>query len=555
MIDRQAEPPPGRAGAPQRRHAPGLAAVLLALSPAPAAADGDIATAVRSALAPAAVLSWQRAEEEDGDVTLSDVTLRPFGADEAAGWMAVERVALVGGTTDDVEPGFLPRFERVTLERVRLYAPDQRGNATIEEIVLDDVTLPAGVVAAIVVADADDPAAAPEETADDDTADDGTADTDAADDPAATAPSDAPPEGSAHQAPGDELPLETMLAALRIGRAVATDIRQFEPLQGEATETLRLSELRLEDVADGRIGALTAEALAIDTVQGGLALDRFAFADLDMLAAAALSTAADALEMPEDGAVSLDPGLTLVEAANFALTDPSGDDLLRFDRITLDELSRIDGRLVAGRLRVAELTMPVPALDEPALEAMLAAMDYDRLTASIEFRASIDPDAETLTVAPVVVGLDDMASASAAFSMGQFDLEELMGQLQRLGGSGLPALPRATFAGFELAMTDDGLTDRLLDHVSGERPDDREALIADTVAAVTGVLEAQRITGRLHDEAAAAVDAFLRDPARLVVRADPASPVPLLELGIGFVAAPDTTMNRLGAEIVYEDRP
>jgi hypothetical protein len=73
------------------------------------------------------------------------------------------------------------------------------------------------------------------------------------------------------------------------------------------------------------------------------------------------------------------------------------------------------------------------------------------------------------------------------------------------------------------------------------------------VETVTGLLADRRITGRVADEAAAAVTAFLDAPGTLVIRAAPDSPVPLLEIGIGFVATPGRVMNRLGVEILHED--
>ncbi len=517
-----------------------LALVPAVLAP-PAFAQAEVADALRAALAPATVLSWQRVAADGDAVTLSNVTLRPFGADETAGWLSAERLVVDGVDAEEPAPGFLPAFDQVRLDDVRLFAPDRRGSATIEEIVMDDVSLPARFVAAIVLTD---DAAEDEESEDE-------ADTD--DDPESG--DDAAPADAAPAPAEDVLSLTDALSGLRIGRAVAREIRQVEPGPEGERETLRLDELRVDAVGDGRIGAVAAQSLTIETVQGRLALDGFAFSGLDMLATAALTAAADTLELPEDAATSLDPGLETVEARALALTGPAGEDLLGVERLAVEDLRRIDGDLVAGRIVVSALAMPVAALDEPPLEAALTAMGYDALSLSAEAAAAINPEAETLTIEPVTLDLTDMGRASLRFSMAQFDLEELMGQLQRLGGSGLPALPRATFTGFELALNDDGLTDRLLDHVAAEHDAGRDGVIADVVDALSGALAGQRITGDLHDQTVGAVDAFLRAPAGLVVRAVPANPVSLLELGIGFVAAPEMAMNRLGAEVVYEDRP
>ena len=78
-----------------------------------------------------------------------------------------------------------------------------------------------------------------------------------------------------------------------------------------------------------------------------------------------------------------------------------------------------------------------------------------------------------------------------------------------------------------------------------------DGLVTDLEAGINSL----SITGPMKDTMLEAVRSFLADPGRITLSASPATPVPLVEAGLGVMTSPDATLERLGVQVVAEPSP
>ncbi|MHA7774599.1 hypothetical protein [Roseibium sp. M-1] len=190
------------------------------------------------------------------------------------------------------------------------------------------------------------------------------------------------------------------------------------------------------------------------------------------------------------------------------------------------------------------LRMPVSAIEDPEIEALLAAIGLEEIVVSDETRlywdeATLDLRLERMMVDIEGLGRAELTAHLANVPKGLFEDPENQGQM---------ALVVAQFVDASLTFKDAGLAAKGLAHVAEAQgiPENvfREALVAQAVQ-MTAPIQNEAFTSMVNE----AASKFLQNPGELKITLTPQKPVPLAQI-LGSMAAPQTLPDLLAVKVV-----
>ncbi len=295
---------------------------------------------------------------------------------------------------------------------------------------------------------------------------------------------------------------------------------------------------------------------------------------------AAAAAAAPKLEVAELSLDALDSGLLdSLRFERLTLAGPEGlaGDVARggLRRLDLTLLaSGLAGRLMPARVVLEALRLEEASLRDPERRVRVASLDMEVRPDSGELRQELTVEGLHFELPePVFAGFWEPireAGYPAGFRVelrtrtagtGQFEVETLRAELPEaawleatalldglkpldlVGAPDLvvPALLRSRLGAASLTLVDEGGLDTLL-----EGPAAAQGMTARQLRQVAAFRVAEALRqGQLPRDFGVAVQEFLTDPGRLVVRAQPGQPVPLIALGM-LVLTPERTAESLG---------
>jgi hypothetical protein len=216
--------------------------------------------------------------------------------------------------------------------------------------------------------------------------------------------------------------------------------------------------------------------------------------------------------------IHIEPLLSGLRVDGVRRPAPNGSGDWQLEHLQLErlDLARVDTGLMVRELNVRSdgLTVPTGAL-RPDVAALLDDAGYKAPTLDVSARYRHDPSTGALALAPLTVDAEAMGRLQVAMRLAEVDPA-------RVTRRPTEAFITGAFQDLALRYRDKGLTRRL-----------QEALIARGGAEAPSALRQQVrtwIEARTGDQASTltqATDTFLANPGRLVVRAEPASAVPI----------------------------
>ncbi len=494
------------------------------LLPGPPVPDAWVA--LTTSLAPSIALSHHQLDTADDRLTATSVRFSAADASASPGALTVGRLEL-HGTPDPSNPDAIGRLVMHDV----LYRPGGSGVGRIDRLTIEGAQGLGGFLQALVTLPDDDA------------------------DPDGENPGDAPEAAEAEtEAAQPAVPaatietLLTVLQALEMESITAEGVTTIERRGGTRQQTLSLDRLTVGPVGGGVVQALALETLAI-TERSRVDIDRIDVRAMDI--GHWLTLAADTEVELVPLALIVEPGLESVSITGFDMTSEDGSPLLALAGGRF-EIPADDTQGAGTSVVVDGLAFPVSTLDDAVAEAALRDLGYADLEASIEVALQLDRTGETLALSPFRLALVDMATVEVAFSLGRFDLETLIGQVQTMARTGIPQLPPTTLDSASITMTDASLTGRLIQRAASVQGRTAEQVIDDVTGQVSALADAWQLEDPHRTDLLDAIEGFLTAPGTMTIEAAPDRPVTLLEAGLGAVAGPGTLFERLNVAITTQ---
>ena len=475
-----------------------------------------------AALAPSIQVTHHELVAHDDRLTATSVRFVASDQGSSPGALTVGRLELVG-PTDASAPDVIA--DRLILHDV-LYRPGGSGVGRIERLTVEQASGLAGFLQALVTL--------PDPDAEADDVDDG------ADAAQEVDPADA--QGSFEAVLSALLTLE--MQALTVEGVTTVERRGHSRRQ----QTLSLDRLTLGTVDEGSIEALVLEGLAI-TDRSQVNIDRVDLRAINIGHWLTMAASTEVEMVPL--ALILDPGIEAVSVVGVEMFGQDGSSLLTMSGGHF-ETQGDDRDTAASSIAVDRLAFPVSTLDDAEAETALRELGYLDVQGSFGMTVQLDRAAETLTLGPIRLALVDMATVDVTLTLGRFDLETLVGQLQTMARTGIPQLPPTTLDSASIVLTDASLTDRLLQRTARIRGVTTDAIVGETVGQATSVADEWRLEEPHRATLLDAIRDFLTAPGVFAVEAEPERPVTLLEAGLGAVAGPGTLFDRLNVTITTQ---
>ena len=233
----------------------------------------------------------------------------------------------------------------------------------------------------------------------------------------------------------------------------------------------------------------------------------------------------------------------------FGMTEPEADKAMTFNGI------------------VEAFSLDLSVIEDKQQLATLQALGYEQVAGSMKMAGSWNLGEGRMDLSQFDLTVDDAGTFGFTFDLGGYtpaliaSLREMSKQMatddddsnntaQGLAMLGL--LQQLSFHGAEIAFTDDSLTNKVLEYVSGNqgmKPKD----VANQAKAVAPFLLAQLNNPELTAQATQAISAFLDNPESLRISANPASPVPFALLAATAMSTPTELTKSLAVSISAND--
>ena len=197
--------------------------------------------------------------------------------------------------------------------------------------------------------------------------------------------------------------------------------------------------------------------------------------------------------------------------------------------------------------------------DAQARQAM-AALGYEELRGDITSTGSWDTGSGRLLLDEMTYNVDDAAALDITFDIGGYTVE-LLGAMQQVqaqmldqGNSEamnmamLGLMQQIEINAIAIELTDDSLTNRIVDFVGEQQGMNRQSVIAMAKGALPIGL-AQLQNPAFAAEATAAIGAFLDDPGSLRIAAEPAGAVPFAQIMATAMGAPQALIETLAVSV------
>ncbi|MEO1701713.1 MAG: hypothetical protein AAFR71_06620 [Pseudomonadota bacterium] len=196
------------------------------------------------------------------------------------------------------------------------------------------------------------------------------------------------------------------------------------------------------------------------------------------------------------------------------------------------------GQPWTSSLVMSDFTVDTTVLDDPQAQQTMAALGYQTLTGDVTANGRWDPATGLMTAEDFVISVDNAASIGLDFALGGYNMEliEAMQQInataeneQAAGMAMLGLMQQLEIGGAAITLTDASLTNKLLEFAGQQQGTNAEGM----KAFAKGMLPlglAQLQSPEFAAKATAEIGSFLDNPGTLVIEAQPAQPIPVMQL-------------------------
>ena len=193
---------------------------------------------------------------------------------------------------------------------------------------------------------------------------------------------------------------------------------------------------------------------------------------------------------------------------------------------------------------VTGLSVDVLALpDARPVADTLSEIGYAELRIDLTVDAEYNAKARTLQIGPVRI--DAAKAAKLEFSTALADVPDL----EKLAGGRTPALDTVRLSQARLTLTDQSLTNRLLDALAKQTRSTREKVAADVAANAGQAIAMFAGNSPFAAELASAVRGFVTKPGSIDLRIEPSKPVALDGIAMAAVGNPARALSALNATV------
>ncbi|MEN0001498.1 MAG: hypothetical protein AAF940_11500 [Pseudomonadota bacterium] len=196
------------------------------------------------------------------------------------------------------------------------------------------------------------------------------------------------------------------------------------------------------------------------------------------------------------------------------------------------------GQPWASSVAVSDFALDTTVLDDPNASRTMAALGYETLTGDVTANGSWFPETGQMLMEDFIISVDDAASIGLDLNLGGYTVElvEAMQQInaatqdeQAAGMAMLGLMQQIEIGGAAITLTDASLTNKLLEFFGQQQGTNADGMRAFAKGMLPLGL-AQLQSPEFAAKATAAIGAFLDNPGTLVIEAQPATPVPVLQL-------------------------
>lgn len=215
-------------------------------------------------------------------------------------------------------------------------------------------------------------------------------------------------------------------------------------------------------------------------------------------------------------------------------------------------------------LDIDGLVADMTRLPEAEARQTMAALGYEELRGDITSSGSWDTGSGRLVLDEMVYSVDDAAALDLSFDIGGYTselvgaMQQMQAQMSQQGNAEamnmamLGLMQQIEINEVAVELTDDSLTNRVLDFVGQQQGMNRQSVIA-MAKGVLPVGLAQLQNPAFAAEATAALGAFLDDPQSLRVSAEPTGSVPVAQLMAAAMSSPQSLIEILAVSISAND--
>lgn len=215
-------------------------------------------------------------------------------------------------------------------------------------------------------------------------------------------------------------------------------------------------------------------------------------------------------------------------------------------------------------LQVNGMVADMTRLPEAEARQTMTALGYEELRGNITSSGSWDTGSGRLTLDEMIYDVDDAAALDLSFDIGGYTAEmvgamqQMQAQMSQQGNAEamnmamLGLMQQIEINEITIELTDDSLTNRILDFVGEQQGMNRESVIA-MAKGILPVGLAQLQNPSFAAEATAAIGAFLDNPQSLRVSAEPTGSVPVAQLMAAAMSSLQSLIEVLAVSIAANE--
>ncbi|MEL6201514.1 MAG: hypothetical protein AAFR39_04060 [Pseudomonadota bacterium] len=219
------------------------------------------------------------------------------------------------------------------------------------------------------------------------------------------------------------------------------------------------------------------------------------------------------------------------------------------------------GATWTSSVAVTDFELDTSVLEDPQASQTMAALGYETLTGDITANGVWDAASGNMGFENFVLSVDDAAAIGLDFALGGYTVElvEAMQQInataendQAAGMAMLGLMQQLEIQGAAIKITDTSLTNKLLEFFGQQQGTNADGMRAFAKGMLPLGL-AQLQSPEFAAKATAAVGSFLDNPGTLVIEAQPAQAIPVMQLAAPLMSGnPSALIDALSLDIRAE---
>ncbi|WP_176085227.1 hypothetical protein [Martelella sp. HB161492] len=244
----------------------------------------------------------------------------------------------------------------------------------------------------------------------------------------------------------------------------------------------------------------------------------------------------------------------------------NGKTVLTVDRIDNQQIYDMDSQTVSFSWQAANLAFDLTPVDtlNPSLRERLQKLDLMAAKANLSSVGTWNLGSGELRLTSAKAEIDDVGAIETSADLMGFSMDTL-GQLDDLTGLALPGksdgaaaaqkqaqslvlMQKFAVSSFSVQFTDASITDRLLEMLSAEQGQSKDALTAkllNTLSGALGYFNSPPFAAMVNS----AANAYLADPKSLEIKIQPPSATPIFSVFLTGLAAPQALPGMLGLSV------